>query len=274
MSGKMESVRLFSDIEKLINNKIFGKPKIINSSINFNGNNNILYCEDNVELFNTNINFNGEYSLIYLSSSKTKYSLNIMISNGSTVFIGKDNKMVPPIYINVQENQNVIIGDDCSIGSNVQIRTADAHPIYCSCDKRRINFSKSVYIGDHVCIGHMAYISKGVEVGSGAIIDNNSFVSSNTKIKSNTLNMGNPSKVIREDVFFLNEYVGLYNAEETLNSEYYKSNVFNYEVINKETLNMNRIDEILKDLNIGERLEFIKKLFVENKRKNRFSLKY
>ena len=42
--------------------------------------------------------------------------------------------------------------------------------------------------------------------------------------------------------------------------------------MNKETLNLDQIDKILKDLNVEDRLEFIQKLFVRNKRKNRFTI--
>lgn len=270
----MESVKSFNDINNLRDNQINGRPKIVNSSITFNGNNNILYCEDDVELFSANITFNGSNSLIYLSSSsRSNYPLNLMISNGSTVFIGENNIMIHPFNINVQENQNVIIGSDCSFGSGVHIRTSDAHPLYDSINKQRVNFPKSVYIGDHVWLGHLAYISKGVHIGSGSIIDNNSFVQSNDRIKSNSFSLGNPSKIVKDNVFFLKEFIGHFSPEETLNSEYYKSSVFIFDVVEKETLNMDKIDEILKKLSIEDKLKFIQRLFVENKRRNRFSIK-
>ena len=270
----MESVKSFKDIDNLRDNQIIGRPNIVNSSITFKGNNNILFCEENVELFSASIAFNGSNSLIYLSSSsRSNYPLNLMISNGSTVFIGENNIMIHPFNINVQENQNVIIGSDCSFGSGVSIRTSDAHPLYDSKNKQRINFPKSVFIGDHVWLGHLAYISKGVKLGSGSIIENDAFVQSNDTIPSNSLSVGNPSKIVKNNVFFLKEFVGLFKAEETLNSKYYKSNVFIYDFTEKETLDMDRIDKILKDLTISNRLDFIQKLFVQNKRKNRFAIK-
>lgn len=270
---RMELVNTLKDIDNLRDNQIIGRPKIVSSSINFNGKNNILYCEDNVELFSATISFNGNNSLIYLSSSSSNYPLKLMISNGSTVFIGRDNVMIHPLNINVQENQNVIIGSDCSMGSGVTIRTSDAHPLYDSKTKQRINFPKSVYIGDHVCLGHLAYISKGVKIGSGSIVDNNAFVNSYSKIYSNSFSVGNPARIVKNDVFFLKEFIGHYSSNETLNSKFYKSNVFIYEVTKNETLNIEEIDVILKNLNIEERLEFVKKLFVQNKRRNRFAIK-
>ncbi len=58
------------------------------------------------------------------------------------------------------------------------------------------NLKKNRVVGrDHVWIGHLAYISRGVTIGSGSIIDNYSFIPHNAKIYSNTLVMGNPSRI-------------------------------------------------------------------------------
>lgn len=270
----METVKSPKDIENLEKNRVNGKPEMNNSQINFIGDNNVLYCEGNVKLDNAKFTFNGNNSIVYLSSSmNSQYSFNLVIYNNSTFFIGREGNMSSPININIQESQNVIIGAECTLSSGVNIRTADIYPIYDVQTKERINLAQSVFIGDHVWIGHLSYISRGVKIGSGAIIENDSFVPHNAKIKSNTLVVGNPVRIEKENVFFTKEFLGHHRSEDSLNSQEYKSNVFIYEFINQETLNMNQIDKILKDLSIEDRLEFIQKLFVRNKRKNRFTIK-
>ena len=270
----MEVVKSLEDIAKLKKNNIEGNPQFINSTITFKGENNILYCEGNVKLVSAKFAFEGSNSIIYLSSSlNSQYSFGIVIYNDSTFFIGREANMASPIHINIQESQNVIIGAECSISSGVNIRTADIHPIYNNQSKQRINFAKSVFIGDHVWIGHLSYISRGVKIGSGAIIENYSFLPHNAKIPSNSLVVGNPAKIERSNVFFTKEYLGYHNSEDSLNTKDYKSDVFIYEFVNKETLNLDQIDKILKDLDVESRLEFIQKLFVRNKRKNRFTIK-
>ena len=119
----------------------------------------------------------------------------------------------------------------------------------------------------------MAYISRGVKIGSGAIVDNYSFVPHNARIHSNSLVVGNPVRVEKDNVFFTKEFLGYHTAEDSVNTQDYKSDVFIYEFINQETLNLNQIDKILKELSVEDRLEFIQKLFVRNKRKNRFCIK-
>lgn len=270
----METVKSHDDIANLEKNRIEGNPEITNSTISFKGINNILYCEGNVKIRGAQILFEGNNSIVYLSSTmNSQYSFTLVIYNNSTFFIGREGNLSNPININIQESQNVIIGAECSLSSGVNIRTSDIHPIYDNKTKQRINFAQSVFIGDHVWIGHLAYISRGVKIGSGAIIENYSFAPHNTIIHSNSLVVGNPVKVEKQNVFFTKEFLGYHTSEDSMNTQEYKSDVFIYEFVNRETLNMNQIDKILKNLNVEDRLEFIQKLFVRNKRKNRFAIK-
>ena len=270
----METAKSQEDIGKLEKNRIEGNPEIINSTISFKGINNILYCEGNVKLVGANFLFEGNNSIAYLSSSlNSQYSFTLVIYNNSTFFIGREGNMSSPININIQENQNVIIGAGVTISSGVNIRTADIYPIYDNNTKQRVNFAKSVFIGDHVWIGHLAYISRGAQIGSGAILENNSFVPHNTRIPSNSIAFGNPVRLERKNVFYTNDFLAYNRAEASIETKDYKSDVFIYEFVNQETLDMNKIDQILRSLDSASRLEFIQKLFVRNKRTNRFTIK-
>lgn len=164
------------------------------------------------------------------------------------------------------------MGDECIIGSGVIIRPSDGFPIYNLENKQRINFTESVFIGDHVWLDYSSYISGGVQIGSGAIIGKKSFVPPYTTIPSNTQVLGNPCKIINKNVFFTNEYVGNYTPNETKTTATYKSNIYSYNYVANETLYLTKINEILNQLSINDRLEFIIKLFVKNKHKNRFAI--
>ena len=229
----METVKSPEDIEKLEKNRINGNPEMHKSQITFKGDNNVLYCEGNVKLDNARFTFNGNNSIVYLSSAmNSQYSFNLVIYNDSTFFIGREGNMSSPININIQENQNVIIGAGVTISSGVNIRTADIYPIYDNETKQRVNFAKSVFIGDHVWIGHLAYISRGAKVGSGAIIENNSFIPHNARVPSNSLVVGNPAKVERRNVFYTNDFLAHNRAEASLETKDYKSDVFTYLIVN------------------------------------------
>ena len=249
----MEVVTNTEQISSLKDNKILGNPTIEYSKIQFHGKNNIIFCESNVKLWGCDIVFKGNNSLIYLSSSNG-YCLIVRIVHDSVLFIGKNNDLIPPIGINVQEHQNLIIGDDCSIGSNSDIRTGDAHIIYDRESKSRLNMSSSVFIGDHVWLGHKIYIDKGAIIGSGAIVENNSYVPSNE----------------RSDVFFTKDYVANFTKEDSKDFNTYSSRIFLYDNVPGETLDIKKVDSLLSNFDVNEKLDFIQKLFVQNKKHNRF----
>ena len=270
----MESIKDIGEIENLENNKVLGNFELVNSEIKFYGSNNIFFCEDNAVIKNSNISFVGNNSIVYLSfTSHGDYNmLNIIVRNDSTIFMGRDNQVGTQLQINIQEHQNLIIGDDGIIGNSINIRTCDTIPLYDVNSKERINFSESVFIGDHVWIDHFAYISRGAKIGSGAVVGINTFVPPNVNVKSNNHVLGNPAQLISDGVFFTKDFTGSYNAEDTLNFSSYKSDVFCFNADGEETLDLNQIDGIIKELTVDDRLELIQKLFIRNKRRNRFAI--
>lgn len=267
-----ESIKNINDCDNLYDNKVIGKPKLTNSTIFFAGTGNILVCEDNINIVNSSIRFEGSNSVIYLGHTKSNYVLDIHVFQNSLIYIGKDNKLSPTLHINVQEHQNFVMGDDCIVGSNFNARTADAHIVYDANTKERVNYSSSVFIGDHVWLAHQVYIEMGVKIGSGSIVNNNSHVYKNSVLKSNCLYSGNPARLVRENVFFTKDYTGNFTSEDTLKFKDYQSRVFLFDIVKDETLNLNKINEILSDLTPENKVEFIEKLFIKNKLRNRFTI--
>lgn len=267
----MEFIEYATQFEKMTDNKIVGMPELIDSKINFRGKNNILVCNHDIQLKNVVLDFNGNNSIFYVGSNLTD-NFRLVIYNNSTGFLGKDCEFGSSVKLQIFENKNMIVGDDCVFQDNIFISNSDGYSFYDSNSKSRINFSNTIYIGDHVFLGNNVFVSKGVKIGSGSIIDNASFIPPYAKIPSNVLVSGNPAKIIKNDIFFTKDFAGCYNFEDVGYSENYKSNVFIYEIVNNETLSMDNIDKILADLDVGDRLDFIQKLFIVNKRKNRFSL--
>lgn len=265
-----ETVKNNADIVNLVENRIVGNPQLTNTTISFKGFNNLLFCENDVKLTNSSIQFNGNNSIIYLSSTEHEYKAHIFVFHDSTVFIGKDNNISATLRINVQEAQNVIIGDECIFGPDVNIRTSDAFPVFSKDNHKRINPPRSVIIGDHVWLGHLAYVSRGVKLGSGSIVYNNSNVLPQSTVKSNSFYAD--GQIIADEVFFTDFYTAYFNEEKTKEREYYKSDVFVYEFVENETISMQYIDNVLKEFTIDERLEFLQKLLVRGKRKNRFAI--
>ena len=209
-------------------NKIIGYyPKVNNSTITFIGENNILYCEQGVELVDSELRFEGNNSIIYLSSNRHKYKLYVRIFNNSVCFMGKDNYINQKLTIRLSEQKHCFIGDNGIISMNIVIRNADAHLIYSCSTGKRINESKSVFIGDHVWIGQDVRILKGAQIDSGSIVGAMSVVAGK-RIMHNSSWAGNPCKLISDDVFWDITSVHDWTTEETAKSEMYSDYISAY----------------------------------------------
>ena len=256
---------------ELKDNKFIGKlPELNNTQINFKGKNNIFVCEENVKLLNSRIDFNLDNSLLYLSSNSHDYAVNISIHKDNVCFIGKNNFFNGLTTIVLSEAKNVVIGNDCLLSYHVIFRVSDGHAIYDSESKDRINYSKSIYIGDHVWLGQNTMIFKGVQIGSGSIIGAGSIVS-NKIIPSNTTYAGSPVRLIKEDTFWIPHSVHGWSEKEINKMSKYKSDLF---IFNEDTstLDFKEIEDNFNNNNINKALEFIEtNLITDNK--NRFFIK-
>jgi maltose O-acetyltransferase len=102
------------------------------------------------------------------------------------------------VYFNVNcvvlDTMKITIGNNVFFGPGVHIYTA-THPLD-ALERRTIEFSKPVVIGNDCWIGGNSVICPGVTIGNGCVIGAGSLVTKN--IPDNSLAVGNPAKVIRE----------------------------------------------------------------------------
>lgn len=87
-------------------------PVLENSSIVFNGENNIFVCEKGVRIVDSTIEFNGNNSIVYLSESKYDIKLNVSINHNSVFYIGKNNYINKNIHVIISEEKHVFIGSN------------------------------------------------------------------------------------------------------------------------------------------------------------------
>lgn len=270
----MEEIVSFEQAqEKLTQNKVFvnasqstmtGKSKIV-----FAGKNNVLFVEDGVRIHDSTVSFRGDDSVVYLSKNKHRYLLHISIYHCSTVYIGADCYINGQLTLIASERQNIVIGNEGLFSFGIFVRTADPHLLYDCKTKRRINPSKSVFIGDHVWIGQNALILKGAQIGSGSVIGANA-VLSGKKIASNVVACGNPARVVRRGVFFLPECVHAWTEEKTTEYEVRDSDDYIYPA-QSQGMGVEQIDQALKSAPSGDRrLALVQALFCENPDRTRF----
>jgi maltose O-acetyltransferase len=102
------------------------------------------------------------------------------------------------VYFNVNcvvlDTMKITIGNYVFFGPGVHIYTA-THPLD-AVERRTIEFSKPVVIGNDCWIGGNSVICPGVTIGNCCVIGAGSVVTKN--IPDNSLAVGNPAKVIRE----------------------------------------------------------------------------
>jgi acetyltransferase-like isoleucine patch superfamily enzyme len=267
----MEVINKEEQLSGLKENTIVGNPKLTNSKITFKGKGNILYCDkDNINIVNTSLSFNGNNSIIFLCKSMHRYILNVAIYNDSVLYLGENNYINGTLNIIVSERKNIIIGNNGLFSFHCWLRTSDAHLVYDSNTQKRINPSKSIYLGDHVWIGQHVFILKGTQIGSGSIIGGLSVVSGKT-IESNSSYAGNPVKKIGESIFFTKDSVHLYNEEETKSHDIFEGDEYIYSYNEEEQLPFNKIEESLQNIkSASKKLDYILHNLKNNQLKNRF----
>lgn len=251
-------------------NRFIGEtPEMVNSSITFSGKNNVLFCEKRVKLNNTVINFNADNAIVYLCENNNEYKLNLNVYNDNVFYSGKNNYYNGVMNVILSEQKHLFIGNDCLLSFGIWIRNADPHLIYDAESHKRINPTKSIYIGDHVWIGQSAMILKGTQIESGSIIGAMSVVS-NKKIGANSSWAGNPAKKIREGLFWNRPCVHKWTEEQTKDSRHFIRNTFIFKHKRGEYISFSEIEEKLDAKNsVESKLKYLGKISADDS-KNRF----
>lgn len=244
-------------------------PVLENSTITIKGRGNILISEKDVRINDSKIIFEGNNSIVFLSASNYAYRLDLQVYSESIVAFGKNNYFNSNVSLIVSEGKNFLCGKECLFAKDIRIRTSDHHLIYDIETSKRINYGKSVYIGDNCWICEDSKILKGVIIGSGTIVGAGSLVSMR-KLRSNEMWGGIPVKCIKKNVCFLSTSPVKWTEQEILQHDDLKTNNFVFEKKLENEYVFEEIEEKVRGLNNQAKCEFIINLF-ENSDKNRFA---
>ncbi|MBR1396761.1 MAG: acyltransferase [Selenomonadaceae bacterium] len=229
------------------NNKIIEGENVSyeNAEINFNeGNNNIIFLDDGVNLGNSQLRFRGDSSMIFLRFNKYIYKLNLDIFNNSALYMGVNNYMNSTLSMALAEQKHIFIGDNCLFSTGIWIRTTDHHTIYSAKTRERKNYSKSVFIGDHVWIGQNAMILKGTKIASGSILGAGSVIT-NKRVSSNSAWAGNPAQKVSTDIFWNDISVNNWTENETRQFSRMDTDIFIYNYESEINVSFDEIDKQL-----------------------------
>ena len=119
------------------------------------------------------------------------------------VRMGKD-ITVKGLDIGCGTKGKVILGNDIMMARSIQIWQSDGHLIFSQEDGKRINFSRDVYIGNHVWVGREVMLLGGARIPDGCVVGARSITSHQFEEKKCII-AGSPAKVLRKNVEWVRE---------------------------------------------------------------------
>ena len=155
-------------------------PKRINGQVY--GNNNKIIFGENLQNFQAQIMIGTKDSPV----------------NDCVLIIGANSTAGNVHILLLEDNSSITIGEDCMFSENVKIWCSDTHSILDS-DNKVSNIGKFVEIGNHVWIGADVKICKNTKIADNSVVGWNSVVTKKFE-KSNTVIVGNPAKVVKENI--------------------------------------------------------------------------
>ena len=181
---------------------IFNSPIELSNILVENGNNVKIFDS---KIMNSKIKILGQNNILELHGVRVFSNVDLLIrGEGCKIRIDKNTTFGGACIICMGENTSIDIGADCMFSWNIDIWASDTHPIVNE-EGEIINRSESIKIGEHVWVGKNVTILKGVDIGRNAIVGMNSIVTKN--IQPSTINVGNPTKVIRDKVSWKREHI-------------------------------------------------------------------
>jgi acetyltransferase-like isoleucine patch superfamily enzyme len=151
----------------------------------------------NVKITNCDISIKGKNNTLVIEEDVTiRYAQIEILGDNCSVYIGKKCIVGHGCYLSAKEGKSLIIKDNCMLSRNIKIMTSDGHPIYQN--DYIMNPAKDVIINKNVWLADNVTVLKGVIIGNDCVVGINSTLTHS--IKSHTIAVGNPAKVVKEDV--------------------------------------------------------------------------
>ena len=168
-------------------------------NIHFGGSNNRVIIEDFARLADVDMYIYGDNNEVRIGPWSYLSKLTVCTENsGNAVSVGRHALLHGPSELAAIEGTKITIGDDAMFSGEVHFRTGDSHSIL-DMERRRINGSQDITVGDHVWIGTRVTVLKGTVIPDDCIVGACALVSG-TFEEPNCVIAGVPAKVIKRGV--------------------------------------------------------------------------
>ncbi len=172
-------------------------------AIDILGNCNTIETGRHVQIYSSLIQLVGSDNLMRIGSW-VRAHLRVDFQTSRATFELGDETTSVALQASLHEPGTMRIGKDCQISADIYLTVSDTHPIVDLTTGERINKAGDVIIGDHVWLGFKSTVLKGCTIGSGSTIGTCAVVTGD--IPENCVAVGNPAKVVRENVTWAREF--------------------------------------------------------------------
>lgn len=184
-------------MNNIINNSPFG---ISSEQIKITGNNNLIYIGENCKATNFSLELSSSFNKVYICNNVKISGKVIMKIHNNKLIIGSNTSIGNANFI-IGEGTNIYIGKNCMIAWGIEFRTTDSHAIFDINSHNRVNYAKSIFIGNHVWVAAKATLLGGTYISTGSIVGYGSVVKKKF-IDKNIIIAGNPAYVIKHNIYW------------------------------------------------------------------------
>ena len=144
---------------------------------------------------------NCKVSIGHSDHKSVKYLTIFALADNSLCEIGNNFSATNncKILLHGEPNLSVKIGEDCMFGSNVYLRTSDAHSIINNETGELINRGGSIELGNHVWCAVNTTVLKNVKIADNCVIGTGSIVTKSCT-EPNSIYAGTPAKHIKSNI--------------------------------------------------------------------------
>ena len=177
--------------------------------VEFTGRDNKLVVHEGTRLGSLSVFFNcsNGYVEIGPTDGAPAFSGNMRVGQDSKILLGRRVSSTGRVGFSAVEGTTIRVGDDVMFATDNQIRADDGHPIFDVRTGKRVNWSTSIEIGDHVWVGWGAVLLAGTEIGQGSVVGIGSVVKG--RFPNNCVIAGVPATVVRRDIAWERPHLSL-----------------------------------------------------------------